>query len=399
MKSPVSVTECKHPRYTHRVRFPGPDGKRADRFFTNFTQAEAFAKEQRKSTGETGSAFGSLAESERAAIAFWRAFSKAASPSPPGLLSVLEDYKVKWNAAKASLKVRDAVERFLIHQEADGSSDRHLATLRSRLGRFTLTFGDTIVSSITTLDFTSWLNGLRGTRADKEGDKLSLVTRTNFTRSTRSFFAFALEQGWTLSNPIPAVKRGKNKASKLAVRKQPEVLSPDSVSDFMNKVWQVFPPLVPFWALKFFAGIRDAECARMEWEMIDLPGGEIHLPSSITKTGDPRTVKIEPNLKTWLAPHSRETGSVAPKEMTRRYYFKKIISALSKENDGKITPFRFPNNAARHSFGTYHLYHFEHAGITALQLGHKDNPSMLHEHYKNSSAQKSAADFWKISAP
>ena len=61
-----------------------------------------------------------------------------------------------------------------------------------------------------------------------------------------------------------------------------------------------------------------------------------------------------------------------------------------------MNPFIFPSNAARHSFGTYHLFRFRNAGETALQLGHKGNPAMLHEHYKNPSAEKHAAAFWKI---
>jgi integrase len=397
MRNTVSVTPCKHPRYSFRVRFPGANGKRVDRFFTNLTQAEAFAKEQRKETGEVGTAFGSLADSERSAIEFWRAFSATASPPPPTPFSVLQDFAKRWKAAKASVNVSDAVDRFVEHQQAEGSSDRHVATLKSRLGRFSADLGDRIVSSITTSDFTAWLNGLRATRADKEGDKLTLVTRTNLSRSLRSFFSFSLDQGWTLDNPVPAVKRAKNKAAKLAVKKQPGVLSPPAVADFMAAVLRTYAPLVPFWAVKFFSGIRDAEAARMDWTMIDLPGGEIHLPSSITKTGEPRTVKIEPCLAAWLQPYAKEEGALAVPPMTRRYYHKKILKALEKKDDaGKVIPFVFPNNAARHSFGTYHLFQFRNAGETALQLGHKGNPAMLHQHYKNPAAEKQAAAFWAI---
>jgi integrase len=397
MRNTVSVTPYKHPRYTHRVRFPGPNGKRIDRFFSNLTQAEAFAKEQRKETGEVGTAFGSLAESERSAIEFWRAFVASASPPPPSALSVLQEFAVKWKAAKASLNVSIAVDQFVEHQQAEGSSERHVATLKSRLGRFSSDLGHRIVSSITTSDFTFWLNSLRATRSDKKGEKLTLVTRTNLSRSLRTFFAFCLDQGWTLENPVPAVKRAKNKAAKLAVKKQPGVLSPTAVAEFMEAVQKTYAPLIPFWAVKFFAGIRDAEAARMDWNMVDLAAGEIHLPSSITKTGEPRTVKIESNLAAWLQPHAKEAGPLAAPPMTRRYHHKKILKALEKKDEtGKVTAFVFPNNAARHSFGTYHLFQFRNAGETALQLGHKGNPAMLHEHYKNPSAEKQAAAFWNV---
>lgn len=399
MREAVSVSECKHPRYTHRVRFPGPGGKRKDRFFTNETDALDFAKKQRKETGETGSAFGSIGEKERAALAFWRAFAESASPKPPELLTVLKDFKAGWLASKASVSVTEAVATFLAHQKAEGSGERHLASLKSRLGRLEAEMGASMVSSITQSVFTDWLNGLRATRADKVGEALTLTTRANLCRSLRTFFSFAVARGWTLGNPVPAEKRAKSKAAKLAKHKVPETLPPAEIARFMGAVHAVAPELVPFWALKFFAGIRDAEAGRMTWDMIDLKAGEMHLPARITKTGERRTVKIEPNLAAWLElrPEANRSGSVAPASMARRYWYKRVIKSLERPlPKGKVQSFHFPSNAARHSFGTYHLYAFRNAGETALQLGHKGNPAMLHEHYKNPAAEKLALEFWGI---
>jgi integrase len=398
MKDPIFVSECKHPRYTHRVRFPGADGSRKDRFFKNETAALKFAKEQRKETGETGTSFGSVSEEERAAISFWRAFEANTSSAPPELLSVLREYKKTFLASNASVTVSSGIETFLDHQEAEGSSPRHLASQKSRLNRFSADMGERLVSTITVGDFTDWLNGLRATRADKEGDKLTTVTRQNLSRTLRSFFVFAMERGWTLSNPVPIAKRAKNRTSKLAKRKAPAVLLPPDVGRFMNAVASSSSRLVPFWSLKFFAGIRDAEAARMDWSMIDLKAAEIHLPATVSKTGEARTVKILPNLAAWLQPHAKTTGPIAPGDMARRYDYKKVLTSLAtKDKKGKLTKeFVFPSNAARHSFGTYHLFHFRNAGETALQLGHKSNPAMLHEHYKNPTAEKHAAEFWGI---
>jgi integrase len=196
---------------------------------------------------------------------------------------------------------------------------------------------------------------------------------------------------------VPAAKRAKSKAAKLAKHKAPEVMAPEDVKRFLDAVATVALDLVPFWTLKFFAGIRDAEAARMTWEMINLKGKEIHLPATITKTGEQRTVKIEPNLEKWLHPYSQRKGPVAPASMARRYWFKRVIKSLERhEKKGKAVPFVFPSNAARHSFGTFHLYAFRNAGETALQLGHKGNPAMLHEHYKNPAAEKLAAAYWSI---
>jgi hypothetical protein len=122
------------------------------------------------------------------------------------------------------------------------------------------------------------------------------------------------------------------------------------------------------------------------------------LPANVSKTGEARTVKILPNLTAWLRPHAATDGPMAPGDMARRYDYKKVLDSLAiRDDEGNIIKeFTFPSNAARHSFGTFHLYHFRNAGETALQLGHKSNPAMLHEHYKNPAAEKHAAAFWKI---
>lgn len=398
MKNTIEAVACKHPRYTHRVRFYGADGKRVDRYFTNETEASAFAKEQSKETGKLGSDFGFISEDERAAIAFWRQFAKDTTPAPPDLLSVLKDYKITFIASKASVTVSKAVEKFLDHQEANEASPRHQASLKSRLTRFSTDNGKLLVSAITTSIFNDWLNGLRATRADKTGEKLTAVTRHNLTRSLRSFFVYAMENGWTLTNPVPAAKRSKNKAVKIATRPAPAILLPADVSRFMQAILTHAPKLTVFWSVKFFAGIRDAEAARMDWNMIDLDGGEIHLPATVSKTGEARTMKVEPNLKAWLRPFVQESGKIVQSDNMRKAGFKKAIASLAtKDASGKVTkPFVFPSNAARHSFGTFHLFHFRNAGETALQLGHKSNPAMLHEHYKNPAAEKHAAAFWKI---
>lgn len=402
MKDPVRVSKSKHPRYSHRVFYPGEDGKRQSRFFATETEALEFAKDRREEHGDSGRTFGTLTEPERAAVAFWRAFVKSAGDVPvPDLRDVLRDAKRSWEASRVSVKVPAAVETYLTHQEASGASSRHLATLRSRLGRFATDHPECPVATISTGQFQDWLNRLRGTRSDKAGDKLSAATRFNFTRTLRSFFTFAEERGWTLKNPIPAAKRSKTKSVKLALNKAPEILLPGDVSRFLNAVHECAPLLVPFWAVKFFAGIRDAEAARLDWSMIDLAGGEIHLPAAISKTGEQRTVAISENLAAWLRQVAKKSGPIVQKDSTRKRRFKRVLDSLAARGaDGEIEEeFHFPSNAARHCFGTFHLFHFRNAGETALQLGHKGNPAMLHEHYKNPTAEKHAAEFWEIMPP
>jgi integrase len=404
MKDPVTVSECHtHPKCTHRVFFPGGDGKRRSRFFTTETAAIAFAEKVRSELGVNGSKFGSITDAERVALTFWRGFTDKAAAAPE-LLVVLRDYTARWSEKNASITIEAALERFLDHQDAEGASARHLASLRSRIGRLVTDHGATLVSNLDEGAFADWLNSLRGVREDKIGNKLSMVTRDNLRKTCRTFFDFCIARGWASTNPVPIAAKKRTRGHRIAKRKPPTIMMPADVEKFLHKVQEVAPAILPFWAIKFFAGIRDAEAGRLDWSMIDLDNNAIHLPAEITKTGDRRKVRIEPMLKDWLAPYAKKSGPVSPGVTPSRYYYKKALRHLRMPDkvDGKhkrgAPPkvFEFPSNAARHSFASFHLFHFRDPGETAMQLGHKANPAMLWEHYANPAAEEHAAAFWAI---
>jgi integrase len=398
MKELVRISEVtSHPKCSHRVLFPGEDGKRQAKFFTNETDAMAFAEKKRRELGVNGSAFGTISNGERSALDCWRAFVTDHKDAPD-LLVVIRDYVKEWKGRNASITITTALDRYLRHIEAEGASDRHVKSVESRIGRLVEDHGDKLVASIDEGIFSDWLNGLRGTRADKRGDKLSLTTRDNLKRTIRTFYGYCIGRGWASVNPVPLASRKKTKAHRVAKNKAPAIMLPEEVAKFLHKVEEVAAPVLPFWLVKFFAGIRDAEASRLDWSMIDMDKGVIRIPATASKTGDARNVTILPTLADWLRPYAQKSGPLAATDAKRRYYYKKAMRHLTKpeKKGGKKRPFTFPSNAARHSFGTYHLFHFRNAGETALQLGHKSNPAMLWEHYANPSAEEHAEAFWAI---
>ena len=411
MTEKVTVRPTKHARYSYIVRWPGPDGKRVAKLFSNETEALIWAKERKAELGDVGESFGSITEAERGAVMFWRSFVVTTPDAPADMLPILQEHAHRWRMTRASVTVSTALDRFLDQQEVDGASVRHLASLKSRLHAFAGSTwnpttkkyeigetGNKIVSSITTEFFTAWLNGLRATRADRVGNKLTLITRENLKRSCRTFFTYCQRSGWIEVNPVPIERKKRTREHRLANNKAPGILLPDQVALFMQAVKIHAPQLLAFWAVKFFAGIRDAEADRMTWDMIDLEAGEIHLPAGVTKTADQRTVKISDNLREWLKLGVRKTARIAASAKARQHPHKRVMKSLVTlhPETNEPVPFIFPSNAARHCFGTYHLYAHRAAGETALQLGHKGDPGMLHEHYKNPTAEKHAAAFWEI---
>lgn len=390
----VSVSMGGPARYPWCVRFPGDGGRRLVRWFADETAALKFAKEKSGEAGELGTSFGSISEAERAALAQWRKFVAKAEPKPPALARVLRDWCKRWEAAQGSLTVADAAEKYAAMKKAEGLRPNSLRSLETRCKRFADAHGDRPIASITAPEISDWLMGLEVGLQTKRGLRLGLSGLFNFAKS----------RGWLRENPVTDAARPR------PPKPQPEVLRPGDVSRLFASLEKAAPLLIPFWAVRFFAGIREQEALRMDWRMIDLAADEIHLPDAVTKTGRARTVKIEPTLAAFLAPYAQANGPIAPaSDMGRRYHLAKALRILQAEDaeaaakakqTRKPAPVAFPvpmpANCARHSFATYHLLNFRHAGETALQLGHGGSPELLHRHYKGIASESEANEFWSI---
>jgi len=387
MRTKVTVRAGTYRDYTHRVRYPGPGGKTLTKWFHNETQALAFEKEQNKALGIDGAAFGTLAADEKAVLEFWRAFvNEAADAPPPPLGEVVRDFAKRWRATRTSVTVSEAFDRFIATKEGEGLRALSVEGLRTRCGRFAGDFATRPICTLTTGEISDWLLGLVDTRKPlKVGEKaaqVSLLTKRNYRRDVATLFAFSKTRGWLAENPV-------TDAAKMRPPKQrPGVLTPEETAKFFVALELKAPALVPFWAVRFFAGVREQEALRMDWSMVDLKAKEIHLPDTVTKTGHDRTIKIEPVLAAFLEPLAQRSGPLtASTSMSRRYALEKVEKAAGVS---------LPKNGARHSFATYHLLAFRHAGETALQLGHGGSPELLHRHYKGVGTEKQAKAFWKI---
>src|SRR5262249_31650863 len=146
------------------------------------------------------------------------------------------------------------------------------------------------------------------------------------------------------------------------------------------------PEILPFIAVGLFAGLRRAEIERLDWSEIDFESGLIEVTAAKAKTAMRRFVTIQPNLREWLQPHRKLKGNVVPLENCRELFVKaRIAAGIAK----------WPDNALRHSFASYHLAHFKNAAATALELGHHDS-RITFAHYRELVKPKEAKRFWNI---
>jgi integrase len=162
-----------------------------------------------------------------------------------------------------------------------------------------------------------------------------------------------------------------------------EVLTPDQTRALLDAADADIQPTI---ALGAFAGLRVAEISRLDWEDIHLDRGFIEVAAEKAKTASRRLIKIQPNLKTWLEPLQKKSGPVEPPN-----FRKKIDVARAR---ARID--RWPANALRHSFASYHLAKFHDAAALALELGHTST-ALLFRHYREVVIPEAASVYWEIS--
>ena len=232
-------------------------------------------------------------------------------------------------------------------------SPRYLGDLRVRLGRFALSFGEEMIAGISASRIDEWLRGLG----------VGAVTRKRSVGRLAVLFSFAKRHGYVTENPVADVERAKERETEI------EILS---VSQAARLLECAGSDMLPFWAIGAFAGLRRAEIERLTWSEIDFDASVIEVKASKSKTASRRLVTIQPNLREWLAPYRTRIGRVCPVNLQRK---------INDDRERAGLRAGWPQNALRHSFGSYHLAQFNDAAKLALEMG--NSPATIYfRHYR-----------------
>lgn len=282
----------------------------------------------------------------------------------------------------------ELVASFTAAKIKDGVSDRYLSDLRTRFGRADQDFGPRKVATIDAREIDDWLRDL----------PLSPQSRNNFRTVLHALFAYAEDRGYTALNPVAKTAKAK------LVDKAPDIFTPQEAQALLEaalpapppdqdakadadatKPWLGNPDIIPALAIGLFAGLRQAEIERLDWNEVDLGRSFIEVTAEKAKTKKRRLVKIEPNLAAWLTPFVRKAGSVMPPN-----YRHKLEPTWKKAGLEA-----WPDNGLRHSYASYHLAHFKDASRLALELGH-GTTQMLFAHYRELVRPEDAERYWNI---
>jgi integrase len=363
-KTTLALTKTKvNGRRYYCVTLPKLGGGRNRRFFKDKAEAQTFLRLAEVQQENYGTAALSISDALRVEAI---ECSELLQPYGKTLRDAAKFYVAHLKTITGSRKVSEVVADLLAARTADGMSARYLGDLRVRLGRFVQSFAEEMIAGISAFRIDEWLRGLG----------VGPVTRNTYRLRLSVLFSFAKRRGFVTENPVADVERAKERETEIAIL---------SVTEVSRLLECASSDMLPFWTIGAFAGLRRAEIERLTWNEVDFDSGVIEVKASKAKTASRRLVTIQPNLREWLAPYRTRTGRVCPVNLQPKVNQDRERAKLRSE---------WPQNALRHSFGSYHLAQFNDAAKLALEMG--NSPATIFRHYRQLVKPKQTERYWNI---
>lgn len=340
-------------------------GKRVRKFFRSEREAKAWLRQYEARAAAEGTAAPLLIPDALRVEAV--SLAERLRPYGATLTMAVEHYVTHRAAVERSCTVDQLIAEFRKANEDDGLTVRTLADRKSRLGMFASDFGGRITATVQGYEINDWLRGRGTSQRDRNNHRAVLL----------ALFNFAVLMKYAPANPVAETKKVEPPEADV------QTLSPTQMRAVLDKV---SADHLPVFLIGGFAGLRTSEIERLDWSDVNLAQGHIFVNKD-SKTGR-RYVTISENLAKWIAPIAQESGRVATGMDT------KAARKAACEAAGLA---EWPDNALRHSFGSYHLAHHRNDALTAHQMG--NSVPMVRKHYDKVATPQEAADWWAILPP
>jgi integrase len=265
--------------------------------------------------------------------------------------------------------VQELVAELIEAKRQDGRSEIYLRDLRNILAIFSRDFGDRLIAGISVEELDTWLGTLFG----------SPKTRANFRSNISVLFGFAARRRMIDSNPVLHTAKPK------LPENPPEIFGVDQLHALLETANRVAPDVLPMLVLGAFAGLRDVEIKRLDWNEVDVVRGHIEVKAAKAKSARRRIVQMQSNLSAWLRPYSEKKGPLVPEGYRSKLDRVRKAAGLTE----------WPLNGLRHSFASYLLAAAHDAPRVASELGHT-SPVMLYNTYREVVRPDEARRYWRI---
>ena len=283
------------------------------------------------------------------------------------------------NERPPAVEISEAVAMCLQDKEAEGDSPRTLQSLRSVLYRFAAHCSGKALCDVKTADAVAFVDGM----------DISLRTRLGYLGDLRTFYSWALKKCLLKNNPINEAMPGKATRRRIMqakrTRRMEQVLSVEECHLLLNWTEKNDPDLLVYPVLCLFAGLRpEQEATGIDWPSITI--SHITVDATIAKDGETRIIEpLTPNLVEWIRFIDSKGLNPFPLRNLRRRW-DRVKQVLDR---------KWPDDAMRHSYASYHFAMFGNAGLTAKNLGHPDT-TLLRKDYNGAATKVEAGRFWKI---
>jgi integrase len=287
--------------------------------------------------------------------------------------------------------VSEAVAGFLEYkqQEIDPKSFRDY---RCRLTEMADVF-DCNLENVTEKNLRTWIESLtvkeEKNGMGKMGDPISNQTRRGYLAKIHALFKWAKKNNYlppTLSaaESLSQVVKARNSRIWFVPRGSAAIMTVKQADALVRGVRD---DNRAYTALLLFAGLRPSECLRLLWEHIDFDTGHIEIiPEVARKVGADRYVPLEDNLRQWLEPYRKESGSIA---------YKTANTMLTGEAVKKLKIFpSWIGDIPRHSYASYRLAIFPDKPKLAEYMG--NSVKVINKHYRRPVLEEAGRAYFSI---
>lgn len=196
--------------------------------------------------------------------------------------------------SKFSTPTPEVADRYLDDLRQNGNTDVDILTARSKVMRFTSTFGCPL-RDITREQYRGYFKGIGGSARNRKNHRDEIRRFTNWARD---------------NDYLPGDHPGSPRAGKVKVPpKRIEVFTEGQREDLIR---QARPVELPMTLIKAFIPIRPKEAGLACWEDIDWDVGIIMVWGDQAKTKEPRPMRLPRALRTRLRPLAKSSGRIYP---------------------------------------------------------------------------------------
>ena len=197
-------------------------------------------------------------------------------------------------------------------------------------------------------------------------------------------FGTAVKRGWCDANPVAKVEAPR------VMEQQVPILTPQEIEQITTSAETYRGgSCAAAVGMMLYAGIRPNEVARLSWAQVDLQERAIYILPRHSKTGGARRVTVHKPLLRILRAHKREDGElICPANWL--HHWRELRRAAGWDSPAR----RWPQDALRHTFASYHLSHFRSYAELQLEIGHRD-ATLLRTRYVDQRPVVNAEAFWE----